>query len=89
MMENATWRKMIVMEMKDRGETFGDTVSCTLSEAELDEVFDDGYGGSEGKHFTLWTANRVYFPVVYDGAEWVGSVPRNPNDEKSEHVGGQ
>lgn len=55
----------------------------------LDVVFHCGYGHSEGPRFTAWTVNRVYFPVVYDGSEWVASVPRNPCDEVTEHVGGQ
>lgn len=54
----------------------------------LDHQFHDGYGGEEGLPFTLWTKERVYFPVVYDGSEWVASVPRNPNGEATEHVGG-
>lgn len=55
------------------------------------EEFDNGYGTSEGYPFTLWTKTHVYFPVVYDGSEWVESVPRNPPDtpEPKEHVGGE
>ena len=64
-------------------------VKCTLTEAELDVPFDSGYGGSRGKPFTLWTKTRVYFPVVYDGAEWVSSVPRDPCDAPTLHVGGE
>ena len=36
----------------------------------------------------LWTAARVYFPACYDGSEWCESVPRNPCDEATTHVGG-
>jgi hypothetical protein len=54
----------------------------------LDVDFDAGYGSPHGPRFTAWTTQRVYFPVVYDGAEWVGSAPRNPCDEATEHVGG-
>lgn len=50
--------------------------------------FDSGCGGVEGDAFTVWTANRVYFPAQYDGAEWCASVPRNPCDEATQHVGG-
>jgi hypothetical protein len=63
-------------------------VACTLSEHELDVVFYAGFGGCEGEPFTLWTEARVYFPVVYDGAEWCGSAPRNPCEEKTAHQGG-
>jgi len=80
----ATWRKLI-NEALD-----GDTlIACTLTEEEMDVEFYDGYGGSEGKPFTAWSETRVYFPIVYDGAEWVGSAPRNPCDEACSHEGGE
>jgi hypothetical protein len=68
----------------------GDKIDfCTLSNEELLEEFDPGYGGSEGKSFTAWSKKWVYFPVVYDGAEWVERVPRDPCKIATEHVGGQ
>jgi hypothetical protein len=62
----------------------------SLGEAKflLDYEFDDGYGGTEGPYFTMWTKDRVYFPSCYDGAEWISSVPRNPAGESTEHIGG-
>jgi len=63
----------------------GPIIACTLSEAALDERFDAGFGAAEGKPFTAWTAARVYFPTEYDGAEGVGSAPRNPCDEATVH----
>ena len=56
---------------------------------ELLKEFDGGFGCSEGEPFTLWTTNRVYFPVVYDGAEWCASVSRNPDGKPTYHIGGQ
>lgn len=88
-MRLATWRNMISDEMVEHGDEWREVVACTLTENELDAKFDRGYGGSEGKPFTLWTSTRVYFPVVYDGAEWVGSAPRHPCDEATNHQGGQ
>ena len=64
-------------------------ISCTLSDSELNVEFDCDYGHGEGKPFTAWSENYVYFPVVYDGAEWVERVPRNPCNEATEHVGGE
>jgi hypothetical protein len=83
-----TWRKKITRRMEEIGETWEDVEYCTLSDKELDEPFDAGYGCEEGKPFTLWTSRHVYFPVQYDGAEWAGVVPRHPCDEAIEHVGG-
>lgn len=85
----ATWRELISLEMKERSEDWFNVEACTLSASELDLEFDNGYGGSEGMPFTLWTQNRVCFPVVYDGSEWCDSVPRNPCSEKSRHSGGE
>ena len=64
-------------------------IETTLSEEGLNKEFDDGYGGSQGEPFTAWGEKYVYFPVVYDGAEWVGSAPRNPCEGKCSHVGGE
>lgn len=72
--------------MKNRGETWANVVACTLYDEILDVEFEDGFGSPEGKPFTLWTEQRVYFPVEYDGAESVASAPRNPCDEVMEHV---
>lgn len=83
-----SWRELINENMKEHGLTWADIIATTLTEKELDFMFDNGYGGSNGYHFTAWTKDRVFFPVQYDGAEWVGSAPRNPCDEKTEHVGG-
>lgn len=51
--------------------------------------FDCGFGGTNGPRFTVWTKTRVFFPVCYDGAEWVESVSRDPTFfEVTDHVGG-
>lgn len=78
-----TWRKELQRERLSHSD--GPLVANTLSEDELDVEFDAGYGGANGKPFTAWSAARVYFPVVYDGSEWVGSAPRNPCDEATGH----
>lgn len=97
-----TWRGLISEEMRVHGETFDDVVSmcaCTNNwkredrqtfsdESWLDIEFDDSYGGTEGPLFTLWTQGRVYFPICYDGSEWVGSASREPDGKPMEHQGG-
>ena len=80
----ATWRELINDALEG-----DELIANTLTDEEMDIEFDDGYGGSEGKSFTAWSEKRVYFPVVYDGAEWVGSAPRNPCDEACSHKGGE
>jgi len=79
----ATWRELIGKALRD-----GDVlISNTLSEEEMDREFDDDLGIEEGLQFTAWSKDWVYFPVCYDGSEWVGSVPRNPNGEATSHQG--
>lgn len=82
-----TWRELIYAEMAERGESWGDVVSCTLSDDELDIQFDDGFGLREGRAFTVWTAKRVYFPTVCDGAESAASVSREPDGMATDHIG--
>ena len=79
-----TWRESISVEMGVVGDSWDNYVAHV---GDIDVDFDCGYGWPEGKPFTLWTDNRVYFPVVYDGSEWVSSVPRNPCGEAVCHVG--
>jgi len=81
------WKSLITRTMKMHGDSWDNVVSCTLSVHELYERFDDSYGSKEGKPFTLWTNTRVYFPVVYDGCEWVESVFRDPDGKPTDHFG--
>lgn len=84
-----TWRKDIQSSLARHGESWKDIESITLTEEQLDRSFNDGFGGSEGDPFTVWTKHRVYFPAVYDGSEWVTSVSRNPDGLPTIHVGGE
>lgn len=91
-MGQTTWRKEIAEALEKNGDAWSFTTICTLDDDGLDRKFDSGFGGSNGEPFTLWTERFVYFPVVYDGAEWCGSVPRNPgypDGKPTDHVGGQ
>jgi len=82
---NTTWRKEFE---KARGNDKTPVVAVAPSQDVLDEKFDAGYGGSEGPPVLVWTEDYVYFPVVYDGAEWMDRAPRNPRPEGMGHVGG-
>ena len=84
-----TWKDSITRQMEKHGEVWGDMVATTLTPDQLTKRFYHGFGGHEGCPFTLWTRKRVYFPIVYDGAEWAGSAPRSPCDEAVEHMGGE
>jgi hypothetical protein len=87
-MAKTCWKEMIEQAMAEKGESWGDVVSIAPLDLDLHKEFYNGYGGTEGRPFTLWTTNRVYFPAQYDGSEWVESVARNPDGEPTDHVGG-
>ena len=82
------WRTELSMAMESQGDSWDDVEGSTLTDGELDQEFNEGFGATEGVPFTLWTKKRVYFPWVYDGSEGVASVPRNPCNERTQHVGG-
>jgi hypothetical protein len=84
----SNWKKMLVGEMEEFGDSLLNIESNTMTEEEMDKDFDAGYGGTEGIPFTVWTKDRVYFPICYDGAEWVGSVSRHPDGQPTDHQGG-
>lgn len=83
----ANWKEMLIEVFKETGDDF-EKMETTLTDEELVKEFDDGYGGIEGTPFTAWGEKYVYFPVVYDGAEFVGYAPRNVSDIKTSHWGG-
>jgi len=79
-MSDTTWRIEITLA-RSLAKDESPVVAMTCTEPDLDVVFDGSYGCVEGKPFTLWTKQRVYFPTAYDGSEGVSSAPRNPCDE--------
>ena len=83
-----SWREMILEEMVYHSDDWNNIVSTTLTDEHADIKFDASSGYStEGCPFTVWTADRVYFPVGFDGAEWCESVARNPDGKPTEHLG--
>ena len=85
--EMNTWRKEFKEALEQTGDSFDDLVS-TMSDEDWDREFDAGYGSVQGCDFTAWSKDWVYFPICYDGSEWVGFAPRNPCDRAMGHQGG-
>ena len=65
----------------------GDEV-VTLDDPRLAVRFDSGFGGTECRPCTAWSETHVFILGEYDGSEWWTSVPRNPRNEASGHIGG-
>lgn len=81
-----SWRLELdaAMEQSDPGPI----VAIAPPGIDLDKKFDGGYGGPKGEPVLIWTERYVYFPVQYDGSEWLGRAPRNPRPEPQGHHGG-
>ena len=80
-MEGKTLRESIGDALVDNGESFDDVVRMAVDPDALDVRHD-------GRPFTVWTSNRVYFPGVFEFDAWVASVPRHPCEERAQAVGG-
>ena len=81
------------MKWKDEFKKFGDgpIIFKTCTDEEWEREFYSGYGEPNGVPFLAWTEEWIYFPVVYDGSEWMDRVPRNPRAiprKDLAHVGG-
>lgn len=81
-----TWSALL-KTARDDAKDESAIVAVAPSPDALEVRFDDGYGGPEGPQVLIWTETHVYFPVCYDGAEWLGSAPRNPVGEGQGYVG--
>ncbi len=86
-MSDTTWRAELDSAMKVEGDP-GPVVAVAPREDILDVAFDAGFGLPDGPAVLIWTERRVYFPLKYDGAEWLESAPRHPQPEGQKHVGG-
>lgn len=86
--ERTTWRVELARAMRGAHDE-GPILAYAPSEESFDEEFYPGYGAANGPGVLAWTEGWVYFPVEYDGAEWMDSAPRNPQADGQCHVGGQ
>ncbi len=75
----ATWRRKILSEMEENGDSFDRLVAVVPDEAALDCGFWDF--GPAPPSFTLWTEEFVYFGDEFDSMYDVVVVPRNPRAE--------
>ena len=80
------WYDELKTVMEEDGESFEEK-ECSVPDEELKKEFDDSAGTAEGCEFTAWGKKWVYFPVVYNGIEWIGHVPRNPCNISTRHQG--
>lgn len=81
----ATWRALLSKALHD-GDSL-DNLIFSPEDIDLDKEFDADSGGVVGIPFLAWSDAWVYFTHVYDGAEEVMSVPRNPSEAPRVHVG--
>ena len=84
-MEN--WKTLLGEALEENGESWADVEENTMTDNEMSQNFNAGFGYPEGCPFTVWTKSSVYFPLCYDGAESVGRVARHPNGKPTAHQG--
>jgi len=99
----ATLQSLLDSELTSQGESPEDIESTRVSVGDgwspdnsVEQSYDDlaeyegdtGFGGERLPRLLAWTDDRVYFKVVYDGAESIGSAPRNPAEEIPGRYGG-
>lgn len=53
----------------------------------MQREFYSGYGTSLRTPFIAWSETHVYFPIVYDGAEWIERVPKKDGRYQHIHLG--
>ncbi|MCL4315631.1 MAG: hypothetical protein M1527_01995 [Gammaproteobacteria bacterium] len=82
------WKMMLDEALEENGEAWDDVEANTMTEADMAKALSSGYGNTQGRAFTVWTKRSVYFPLCYDGAEWVGRVSRHPDGKPTKHQGG-
>lgn len=82
------WKEMLGQALEENGESWAEVESNTMTEDEMAKDFDDGFGRTKGCSFTVWTKKSVFFPICYDGSEWVGCVSRHPDGKPTDHQGG-
>lgn len=97
-----TLKELLTRELEEQDETpediryirvsagvgYGSQGSFEASFGDLEQFEGDtGFGGESLPRLYAWTVDRVYFKNVYDGAESVQSVPRNPSEEEPERHG--
>ncbi|WP_299501362.1 hypothetical protein [uncultured Roseobacter sp.] len=82
----ATWKNLLDSEREHVGDQ-SRIIAVAPAELDWDRNFDDGFGDEYGQPFCAWTERRVYFPISYDGKEWIGSVSRAPDGKPLRHFG--
>lgn len=82
--DNETWGSLFAAEAAERADHFDNIIHSTLRDVDRDRRVRN-YNETP---WLIWTKTRVYFGVVYDGRRSVGSVPRDPCDERAESFGG-
>lgn len=81
------WEALIRKEMELQNDSWNNLVDSTMDQARMNKLFRHGCGDNDCPAFTLWTQNRVYFPIMYDNEEAVASVSRNPDNVPTLAIG--
>lgn len=73
-MTSTSWRVLLDKERHSNSDT--STLIIYPENLDLDKGFEKVYGTPSD--FGAWSETHVYFPICYQGAIGVASVPRHP-----------
>ena len=84
-----TWYELIGEEMMRQDES--PAFVCDHVPDDPDWLYEEfeqkGTDGPNGQPFTLWTTNRVYFPICHNRWASVRSVARQPDGNITPYIG--
>lgn len=85
-----TWESLVREEMEKTGDNWSNIESVVPSLGVLLASYEKSYWMPDNIAFTIWTKDRVYFPVwlgLYDeGCAAVRSAPRYPNNQATQMI---
>ena len=75
-----TWKELIIKEMESHNEKWRDIKFIYPADNLVPTIswYDMDFQENNIDSFTIWTANRVYFPSMDSGGLHPASVCRNP-----------
>lgn len=79
-----TWRRLIDIERTMHND--GPILLCTISDTELDTLFQPTHEDTQGLPFRAWSEKRIYFSTAFYNYQCVNSVSILPSGEPIAHI---
>ena len=86
MVEMMSWKEAIEIEMEVHADSWNNVESTVVRMVATLQHHSIHLLGYVWEAVCVWTRDRVYFPLTYNGMEAVGSVSRNPDQKPVVHL---